>query len=61
MDMQPKESDASDNQAMMEHCALEAMNAIESKDKGAFLEAFHCLIADVLSKIGPDDGDMGDK
>lgn len=45
-----------DNKALMEQCALECMHALENKDKGAFLEAFHCLVADVLNRMQPEEG-----
>lgn len=40
-----------DHEAMMDHCALECMNALESKDKSAFREAFQVLISDILDKL----------
>lgn len=43
-----------DNEALMDHCALECMRAIESKDKQAFRESFHVLIADILNKLSMD-------
>lgn len=41
----------SDNEAMMDQCAMECMDAIEKKDKAAFIDAFNVLIADILSKM----------
>ncbi len=49
------EVEGDDNKALMEQCALECMHAIENKDKGAFLEAFHCLVADLLNKMQPEE------
>lgn len=49
--MQPE---MDDNESMMDHCALECMRAIESKDKEAFREAFHVLVADILDKLSMD-------
>lgn len=50
--MQPEMSD--DKEAMLDHCALECMQAIETKDKQAFREAFHVLVADILDKMSMD-------
>jgi len=44
-----------DNEAVMDHCALECMHAIENKDKEAFREAFHVMVADVLNKLSMDE------
>lgn len=44
-----------DNESLMDHCALEMMHAIESKDKSALLDSFHVLVADVLNKMSSDD------
>ncbi len=41
-----------DNDALMDHVALEMMHAIENKDKRAFIDAFHALVADLLNKMG---------
>lgn len=49
--MQPEMKDQDDGEAMMDHCALECMNAIEMKDKEAFKQSFHVLVADILSKL----------
>lgn len=51
-DMGP--SSDGDNDAIIDQCAMECMNAIEKKDKEAFIEAFHVLVADLLSKLQPD-------
>ena len=40
-----------DHEAVMDQCALECMHAIEMKDKEAFRQSFHILIADILSKL----------
>lgn len=45
-----KEAD-SDHEMMMDHMALEAMHAIEAKDKEGFRDSFHALVADVLNKL----------
>jgi hypothetical protein len=49
-----------DNDALMDHCAMEFMNAIETGDKEAFKNAFHVLVADVLNKLSMD-MDEGDE
>lgn len=43
-----------DNESVMDHCALECMNAIEMKDKAAFRDSFHVLVADILDKLSKD-------
>lgn len=54
--------DQDDSEMMMDQCALECMNAIESKDKEAFRQAFHVLVADILEKLSdemePTEGEM---
>lgn len=37
--------------AILDQCASECMDAIEKKDKAAFIEALHYLVADLLSKL----------
>jgi hypothetical protein len=51
MPMQPEANQSSDDDTIMDHCALECMNAIEMKDAGAFRESFHTLLADVLHRL----------
>lgn len=48
-----------DNDAVMDHVALECMHAIEMKDKAQFLESFHVLVADILNRM--ESKDEGDK
>lgn len=43
-----------DNESLMDHCALEAMNAIEGKDAPGFRDAFHILITDIIQKLQND-------
>jgi hypothetical protein len=50
----PVESEMSDHEAIMDHCALEAMHALESKDKAAFKDAMGVLITDILMKLQTD-------
>ena len=45
------DGDEADNEQLMNHCALEAMHAIENKDSAMFLESLHVLIADMLNKM----------
>jgi hypothetical protein len=40
-----------DHEALMDHMALEAMRAVESKDHSAFRQAHHVLVADILEKL----------
>lgn len=49
-----------DHEDMMDQCAVECMEAIESKDKAKFREAFEVLIADILNKMSSDDDDGED-
>jgi hypothetical protein len=49
--MPPDESMPADDATMMDHVALECMNAIEAKDKAAFRECFHVLVADILNNL----------
>jgi len=56
--MSPKDpKDQSDDDVMMDQVALECMKAIESKDKAAFMEALHVLVADLLMKMQSADSD----
>lgn len=41
----------SDHEAMMDHCCMEAMQAIEEKDKEKFKDALEVLLGDFLSKM----------
>lgn len=50
-DDQNPEAKDDDNEALMDHMALEAMHAIEAKDPGAFRDAHHVLVADILNKL----------
>lgn len=43
-----------DQDALMDHCALECMKAIEVKDKEAFRDSFHVLVADILNRLSMD-------
>ena len=49
MDEMPEKD--SDHEAVMDHVALECMNAIQAKDKGAFKEALEVLVSDIVSKL----------
>ena len=45
------DQETEDHDALIDHVALECMHAIESKDKEAFMDAFHVLVADLLMKM----------
>lgn len=49
--------DASDNEAMIDHCAGELIDAFETKDKTKAREALHVLIADLMMKMQPQGDD----
>ena len=51
MPMQPEAAMPSDDDTIMDHCALECMNAIEMKDAAGFRESFHTLLADTLRRL----------
>lgn len=48
-----KEPDAEDqeNEQLMDHVALEHMNAYESKDREAFKDSFKALVAHTINKM----------
>lgn len=46
-----------DHEIMMDGCAQECMEAIESKDKAKFRSGFEALVADLLMKMGADHDD----
>jgi hypothetical protein len=48
------EMSADDHEALIDHCAIECMNAIENKDKAAFKQAFEVLVVDILDKLSMD-------
>jgi hypothetical protein len=48
MDNKPEKSD---DEIMLDQCAKECMEAIDSKDKDKFVESLHVLIADLLNKM----------
>lgn len=50
-----------DHEMMMDQCAHECMEAIESKDKPKFREAFEALVADILMKMGSEDQEEGEE
>ncbi len=39
-----------DDDMIMDHCALECMQAIESKDKDTFMESMSMLVQDIINK-----------
>ena len=40
-----------DHEALLDHCALECMHAMESKDTEKFVDALHVLVGDILHKM----------
>lgn len=40
-----------DQESILDHCAMECMEAIERKDKETFRQAFKVLIADIIDKV----------
>lgn len=50
-----------DHETMMDQCAAECMEAIESKDKDKFREAFEVLVADILTKMSADESEEGEE
>lgn len=47
-EVMPEQEDA---ELMLDHCAMECMQAIEMKDKQAFRDAFEVLVVDILHKL----------
>lgn len=47
-----------DDKALMDHVALECMHAIEMKDKEAFLESLHVLIAHICMSMDEGEGEQ---
>lgn len=45
------EYEPSDDDMMMDQVAAECMAAIEAKDKDAFIECIHVLLADLINKM----------
>lgn len=48
------EPEDSDHEAIMDQVAKEMMDAIESNDNDKLLEAFQCIVADVMQKMSQD-------
>jgi len=44
----------SDHEEICDQVAREMMDAFESKDKDKLFEAFHYLVADIMSKLSSD-------
>lgn len=44
-----------DDQMMIDQCAMECMEAIEKKDKDAFIESLHVLIAHMIMDMQTDE------
>lgn len=47
----------SDHENLMDHVAMEGIHAFHNKDKAAFRDAFHVLVAHTLSKMGASEGE----
>lgn len=55
--MEKPEEPMSDDEQLMDHVAMEGINAFHNKDHTAFRDAFHVLVAHTLSKMGVDEGE----
>lgn len=55
--MSSDDQEAQDHEGLMNHIALEMMESIERKDKAMFIDSLHTLIADIMSKMQPDQGE----
>lgn len=51
------EASDGDDDKLMDHVALELMHAIEMKDKAAFMDAFHVLVANIMQSMCEDEGE----
>lgn len=52
--MPESQDEGADDDSVMDHVALEAMHAIETKDKTMFRNAMHVLLVDLLDKMSDD-------
>lgn len=50
-EMPAPDAEDQDHEQLMDHCALECMNAIESKNKEAFRDSLNVLMAHTLNKM----------
>lgn len=50
-----------DHEMLMDHCAMEMMDAIEHKDKEKFRESFETLISDILMKMESSEHEEGEE
>jgi hypothetical protein len=48
------DTEPSDDDMILDQCARECMQAIENKDKEAFVESLHMLLADLMQKMSSD-------
>lgn len=46
-----------DQENLMDHVALEAVNAVHLRDKAKFRDAFHVLVSHTLAKMGVGEDD----
>lgn len=51
MTPEPMDVETDDDDSVMDHVALECMTAIENKDKTAFMDSLHVLVADILHDL----------
>jgi len=51
MNEEKEEKEEYGAEALLDHCALECMRAMENKDKEAFRSAFQVLVYDILAKL----------
>lgn len=51
MEMMTMSEQDPDHEALLDHCALECMHAMESKDTEKFVDALHVLVGDILHKM----------
>ena len=50
-----------DHDAIIDQVALECMHALEAKDKEKFMDAFHVLVGDLLSKLNSEEATEGEE
>jgi hypothetical protein len=50
------EVERDEDDELMDHVAMEAVNAVHAKDHEGFRNAFHVLVAHTLSQLGESEG-----
>lgn len=58
--MENEAPEMDDTESLMDQCAMEMMNAMESKDKGAFRDSFRVLVAHTMHEMGTDENSKED-